>query len=86
MVTAITQSLTDTLNKALQSDSVLRAAGVGGYLSAVLVPELTLQLVMKDMKLEPDQDNEGRKILEESTTIGDLLSPDDERLEREDGD
>ncbi|KAI1618521.1 RTC4-like domain-containing protein [Exophiala viscosa] len=86
MVTAITQSLTDTLNKALQSDSVLRAAGVGGYLSAVLVPELTLQLVMKDMKLEPDQETEGRKILEESTTIGDLLSPDDERLEREDGD
>lgn len=86
MVTAITQSLTDTLKEALQSDSVLRAAGVGGYLSAVLVPELTLQLVMEDMKLGAGNEDRGRRILEESTNVGDLLNPDDDHLERDDDD
>lgn len=85
MVTAITEALTETLKKALQSDAVLRAAGVGGYVSAVLVPTLTLRLVMEDMSLAHDVD-QGRRVLEESTNIGVLLNPDDDHLEREDDD
>ncbi|EXJ74293.1 uncharacterized protein A1O5_02589 [Cladophialophora psammophila CBS 110553] len=81
MVHAITESLSKTLNKALQSDSALRTAGVGAYVSAVLVPELTLQLVMEDMKLPTAK--EGRKVLDESTDIGVLLNPDDDHVERE---
>lgn len=84
MVTAITESLTRTLNKALQSDSVLREAGVGGYVSAVLLPELTLQLVMEDMNLGLGKEKQGRMVLDESTNIGVLLNPDDDHLERED--
>ncbi|KAJ9647640.1 hypothetical protein H2204_000270 [Knufia peltigerae] len=84
MVTVITDSLTDTLKTALGSDSVLRAAGVGGYVSAVLVPELTLQLVMSDMRLSDAA--EGRRILNESTKIGVLLNPDDDHIERDDDD
>ena len=80
MVNAITEALTDTLSQALQSDSALRAAGVGGYVSAVLVPELTLQLVMDDMKLRNAK--EGRKTLDESTDIGVLLHPDDDHVRR----
>ena len=84
MVDAITGSLKETLTKALTSDSTLRAAGVGGYVSAVLVPELTLQLVMDDMKLKTA--TEGRKVLDESTEIGVLLNPDDDHVERKDED
>ncbi|KAL6249083.1 hypothetical protein RBB50_004146 [Rhinocladiella similis] len=84
MVTVITDCLTDTLKAALQSDSVLRAAGVGGYVSAVLVPELTLQLVMADLKLSDAA--EGRRVLNESTKIGVLLNPDDDHIERDDDD
>ncbi|OAL28202.1 hypothetical protein AYO20_09530 [Fonsecaea nubica] len=80
MVHAITESLSKTLNKALQSDPALRAAGVGAYVSAVLVPELTLQLVMEDMRLPTAK--EGRRVLDESTDIGVLLNPDDDHVER----
>ncbi|KAK5260578.1 hypothetical protein LTR40_003915 [Exophiala xenobiotica] len=86
MVTAITEALTETLKEALQSDAVLRTAGVGGYVSAVLVPALTLRLVMEDMLLADDDVVEGRRVLEESTNIGVLLNPDDDHIEREDDD
>ncbi|KAJ9610551.1 hypothetical protein H2200_005328 [Cladophialophora chaetospira] len=81
MTNAVTPLLTETLNKALQSDSALRAAGVGGYVSAVLVPELTLQLVMEDMNLKSAK--EGRRVLEESTDIGVLLNPDDDQVQQD---
>lgn len=84
MVNAITDTLSRSLYKALQSDSALRAAGVGGYVSAVLVPELTLRLVMEDMNLQTD--DQGRTVLEKSTEVGTLLNPDDEHLEREEDD
>ncbi|EXJ88134.1 hypothetical protein A1O1_05062 [Capronia coronata CBS 617.96] len=82
MVGAITTELTKTLNGALRSDSTLRAAGVGGYVSAVLVPELTARLVMEDMGLPSSE--EARDVLDESSRIGALLNPDDDHIERED--
>ncbi|EXJ86936.1 hypothetical protein A1O3_03890 [Capronia epimyces CBS 606.96] len=82
MVGAITAELTRSLNMALRSDSALRAAGVGGYVSAVLVPELTSLLVMEDMGLQNSE--EARRVLDKSSRIGALLNPDDDHIERED--
>ncbi|ETI25998.1 hypothetical protein G647_02775 [Cladophialophora carrionii CBS 160.54] len=78
MTNAVTASLTETLNMALQSDPALKAAGVGAYVSAVLVPELTLRLVMDDMSLKTAK--EGRRVLDESSDIGVLLNPDDDQV------
>lgn len=80
MVNAITESLTDALVEALQTDSTIRHAGVGAYVSAVLVPELTLLLVMEDMHV--DDPVEGRRILDQSSPVGVLLNPDDDHIER----
>jgi hypothetical protein len=82
MTNAVTASLTETLNKALLSDSALKAAGVGAYVSAVLVPELTLRLVMDDMNLKTAK--EGRRVLDESTDMGVLLNPDDDQVRQND--
>lgn len=82
LVGAITAELTRTLNGALKSDSTLRAAGVGGYVSAVLVPELTSLLVKEDMGLNSSK--EARDVLDQSSQIGVLLNPDDDHVERED--
>jgi hypothetical protein len=80
MVNAITESLTEALVDALQTDSAIRHAGVGAYVSAVLVPELTLLLVMEDMHLEDPE--KGRLVLDESSPVGLLLNPDDDHIER----
>ncbi|KAL2402457.1 hypothetical protein ABEF95_014613 [Exophiala dermatitidis] len=84
MVGAIMTELTKPLNQALRSDSALRAAGVGGYVNAVLVPELTSLLVKEDMRLKNGE--EARNVLDESSQIGALLNPDDDHVEREDDD
>ncbi|KIW65521.1 hypothetical protein PV04_07776 [Phialophora macrospora] len=84
MTNVVTASLTETLNKALQSDSALKAAGVGAYVSAVLVPELTLRLVMDDMNLKTAK--EGRRVLDESTDMGVLLNPDDDQVRQNEED
>lgn len=80
MVNAITESLTEALVDALQTDSAIRHAGVGAYVSAVLVPELTLLLVMEDMHL--DDPEKGRRVLDEGSPVGVLLNPDDDHIER----
>jgi len=84
MVNAITESLTEALVDALQTDSAIRHAGVGAYVSAVLVPELTLLLVMEDMHLEDPR--KGRLLLDQSSPVGVLLNPDDDDIERHDDD
>jgi hypothetical protein len=84
MVNAITESLTEPLSKALRTDPATREAGVGAYISAVLLPELTLMLVMEDMDLKDEAD--GRKVLEDSTHVGVLLHPDDDHIERAEDD
>lgn len=83
MVNAVTEMLREALNKASQSDPTLKVVGSGAFVSAVLVPELTLQLVMEDMSLKSS--DEARKVLDDSTEIGVLMHPDDEYLERRDG-
>lgn len=84
MVNAITESLTGALVEALQKDSAIRHAGVGAYVSAVLVPELTLLLVMEDMHI--DDPIKGRLVLDQSSPVGVLLHPDDDHIERTEDD
>jgi hypothetical protein len=74
-----------TLSKELSDmckDKLVQAAGVGGFVVAVLVPELSLKLVMEDMGVKHEA--KGCKILEESNELGRLLYPDDDHLELED--
>ena len=79
MENAITISMKETLNKARVTDMALKEVGLAAYVSAVLVPELTLQIVMDDMKLKTPE--EGRKVLDESSAMGELLNPDDDQVE-----
>ncbi|OAP63446.1 hypothetical protein AYL99_02673 [Fonsecaea erecta] len=80
MVHAITELLSKNLIQVSQTDPSMQATGVGAYVSAVLVPELTMLLVMEDMKLRTGKD--GRRVLDESSDIGILLNPDDDRVKR----
>jgi hypothetical protein len=80
----LTKSLNQALKDASSKDPTIRTVGIGTYVSAVLVPELTLQLVMEDMKLKKEED--GRKMLNDSTEIGVLLYPDDDKVETRDED
>ncbi|RMD40069.1 hypothetical protein DV735_g5057, partial [Chaetothyriales sp. CBS 134920] len=80
---AVMNTLAAELRQAARDDHVVRAAGVGAYVAAVLIPECTLRLVMEDMKTR-SQDR-ARDILAESSDIGRLLNPDDDRIELVDG-
>ena len=81
----ITEHMSDALKQALKRDKVARAAGAGGYVNAVLVPELAVRLVMEDMVLEDQQ--QARDVLSESSNLGILLNADDdENLTREEED
>lgn len=78
---AITTHMATELNLELKNDKVARAAGVGGYVNAVLVPDLIVRLVMDDMKLQDQA--QARNVLSESSGIGTLLNGDDEVLIRQ---
>lgn len=77
MASIVTEQLAKDL-KELNTDNAIRMAGIGAYVAAVLVPELTMRLVMEDMNLENQQ--EAREILAESTDVGILLHADDDHV------
>jgi hypothetical protein len=81
---SITTYMTIALKQELKRDKVARAAGVGGYVNAVLVPELAVRLVMEDMNLQDER--QARDVLNESSNVGILLNADDENATREDED
>jgi len=83
MVNAVTEALAKDLTTQLRTDPSIRAAGVGAYVSAVLVPELALRLVMEDLKTNHQE--RAINILAESTQVGILLNPDDDHVERGEG-
>jgi hypothetical protein len=78
---AITMHMSSSLKQQLKRDKVARAAGVGGYVNAVLVPELAVRLVMEDMGFKDEQ--QARDVLSESSNLGILLNADDENVVRE---
>ena len=63
------------LRRRAGSDKVISAMGVSGgvtgYLQSVLVPEMALALIMEDSGCTED---EGRRILAESSAIGETLN------------
>lgn len=59
------------LRKRSLQDRLVSARGYTGYLQSVLVPELAVQLIMEDMHLGEE---EARKILVESSAVGELLN------------
>lgn len=74
----ITTTMENQLAAQLKTDKVVRAAGFGGYVSAVLVPELMIELVKEDMGVTTGE--AARKILEESTMAGELINGDDDEV------
>ncbi|KAF6814256.1 hypothetical protein CSOJ01_04147 [Colletotrichum sojae] len=62
-----------TLRKRAVDDRLISSRGYSNYVQAVLVPELTVRLICEDMGVETD---EGRRILEESKEVGDMLHED----------
>jgi RTC4-like domain len=78
MMGQIISRMSKDINSKLE-DKLMRAAGMGNYVAAVLVPELTLRLVMEDLSIKDDA--EGRKVLDESTGVGLLLNPDDDHVD-----
>ncbi|KAK2749679.1 hypothetical protein FQN57_005901 [Myotisia sp. PD_48] len=71
MMDAIISKFAPMIRELAPSDSLMQAIGVSGYVQAVLAPELTVLLVMEDMKVDRKT---ARKIMEESMEIGDLLN------------
>lgn len=63
------------IRKLAATDKLISVHGVAGFVQAVLVPELTVMLVTEDMDVD---DEDARKILRESTEIGDLLNKEEE--------
>jgi hypothetical protein len=75
---AITTTMENEVAAQLKIDNLVRAAGFGGYVSAVLVPELMIELVKEDMRVTTSE--EARKILEQSTEDGALINCDDDEV------
>ena len=59
------------LRRQAAGDKLIGAAGVSGYVQAVLVPELAVRLVMEDLGIEEEE--RARKVLGESWEVGELL-------------
>lgn len=68
----VTSKYSGKLRQLAATDKVIKAAGAAAYAQAVLVPELTVLLIKKDMKVDSQ---DARQILRESTDIGLRLNP-----------
>ncbi|KAK4116232.1 hypothetical protein N656DRAFT_774441 [Canariomyces notabilis] len=71
------------LRKRSVQDRLVSARGHTAYLQAVLVPELAVQLIMEDMNVGEE---EARRILAESGSIGELLNDEIADVVEEDSD
>lgn len=76
-------ALQKILDKQMKSDKNMRTTGVGRLVDNVLVPEVLMRLVGEDMGV---QDEEARKILDESSELGVLLWGDDDEVEAQEDD
>ncbi|KAL8907159.1 MAG: hypothetical protein Q9207_001581 [Kuettlingeria erythrocarpa] len=62
------------------TDKLISAAGVSGFVQAVLVPELVVMLVKDDMHVDEEQ---ARVILEDSAEVGYLLNEEEDEAIRD---
>lgn len=77
MARTIQERLSKQLDHASRKGDLIRDAGVGGYVQAVLVPELTILLVKEDFSIAED-DEKARQIMNDSLEIGMLLHGEEE--------
>lgn len=77
---AVDKTLNRVIDRVMKTDKSIRIAGVSRVLVAVVVPEILQQLVVKDMVVDEE---EARKILEDSTDVGLLLCGDDDVIRRD---
>jgi RTC4-like domain len=78
---AITMRLSGELADAAKGDVVVREAGAGGFVQAVLVPEMVGRWVAEDRELRWEMDGkEVRRILEESAEMGLLVNEDEDSV------
>lgn len=68
-------TFSEEIRKRAGQDKVIGAAGAGGFVQAVLVPEIAVNLIMDDLAVGED---EAGVIVEESADLGDLLFEEDD--------
>ncbi|MCJ1373051.1 hypothetical protein MMC20_004277 [Loxospora ochrophaea] len=71
MMENVMDAFAGLLRRQAAGDKLIGAAGVSGYVQAVLVPELAVRLVMEDLGIEEEE--RARKVLGESWEVGELL-------------
>ncbi|EEH11077.1 conserved hypothetical protein [Histoplasma capsulatum G186AR] len=76
MMDAIIGHFAGKFKRLAPTDTLIKAAGVSGFVQSVMVPELTVMLVKDDMDIE---DADARQVMRDSTEIGNLINeqPDD---------
>jgi len=72
----ISKAFAGELRSRAASDNVMSAQGAMAYVQEVLVPELATVLIKEDLNVN---EGEARRVMRESTEIGDLLHPSDGR-------
>ena len=80
---AITLRLSKELKEVVKSDVVVTEPGAGGFVQAVLVPEMMGRWVAEDrgLRLEGEEWKvEARRVLEESCEVGGLVNEDEDRV------
>ncbi|KAK9775762.1 putative Restriction of telomere capping protein 4 [Seiridium cardinale] len=70
MAEYITKTFSDTARKRAIEDRLISSRGYSGYVQAVLVPELAVRLIMEDMSVAEE---DARKIMSESSDVGELV-------------
>lgn len=81
---SITLMLSAELVQAAATDVVVREAGAGGFVQAVLVPELVGRWIAEDrgwnLEEEADWKDDVSRVLEESGEVGRLVNEDEDRV------
>ncbi|KAH8675485.1 RTC4-like domain-containing protein [Xylariales sp. PMI_506] len=83
MTDFILKSFSDTLRQRAIEDRLVSARGYAGYVQAVLVPELAVRLIMDDMGVN---EKNARKIMLESSALGEILHEEKRDIVKRGGD
>ncbi|KAI4116536.1 MAG: hypothetical protein LQ338_007699 [Usnochroma carphineum] len=75
MMDHIMSNFASRIRKLAGTEKLVSAAGVSGFVQAVLAPELAVMLVKDDMQVDEEQ---ARVILKESSDIGHLLNEEED--------
>ena len=73
----VTSEFAKQTRRRAESDRLISASGVSGFIQAVLAPELVVMLVKDDMKVD---DEHARAILRDSADVGNLLNEEEDEF------